>query len=89
MKRLSLLLVMGFALITTVVCIGCSNANQAAMSAWGRPHHIKQFSGAKLIGEWDSTGKVNNEESSDGYKFQDAKTGQIVRISGHVQITVN
>lgn len=79
------------ALILIVGCLviapACTSGEQAAMGAWGRPHHIKQFSGGNLIGEWDSAGKIN-ETQSDGYYFQDLKTGKLVSVSGTVQITL-
>lgn len=68
--------------------IGCSNANLGAVSAWGQDHIIKQYSGGQLIGQWESTGKVENEDHSDGYYFTDKATGRLVVISGDVQITV-
>lgn len=73
-------------LAAALVLTACSDADMAGINAWGKPHHIKQFSGSKLIGEWCSTGKINNESESDGYYFEDAKTHQMVSISGHVQI---
>lgn len=74
------------------LCLGlaaCSNATQSEYGAWGQSHHIKQFSGGKLIEEWDSTGAVSNEDKSDGKYFQDVKTGKLVDVSGDIQITVN
>jgi hypothetical protein len=76
-----------FAIIVAISASACSNGEQAAMSAWGKPHHVKQFSGGVLVGEWDSTGKIN-ETQSDGYYFEDAKTHKLVSISGTVQITL-
>ena len=68
---------------------GCSRANYAAASAWGRNHHVQLYSGGKLIGEWETTGKIENEEHSNGYYFQDEKTGKMVMIDGQVIITVD
>lgn len=70
-----------------VIAPACTSGDQAALSAWGQPHHVKQFSGGILIGEWDSVGKIN-ETASDGYYFQDAKTRQVVSVSGTIQITL-
>jgi hypothetical protein len=58
------------------------------MGAWGRPHRVKQFNGGKLVGEWVTTGKIENEGQSDGYYFTDQATGKLVMVSGAVQITV-
>jgi len=76
------------ALVSLAALGGCSRAQVAAYNAWGMPHHIKQYSGSVLIGEWDSTGKVEND-GENGYSFQDKATDLNVRISGHVTITVN
>lgn len=67
---------------------GCSNGDQAKISAWGQDHVVKQFSCGQQIGQWESTGKVSNEAQSDGYYFQDKATGLMVTVSGTVQITV-
>jgi hypothetical protein len=75
------------AVLLVLIMSACSDGQNAAISAWGRPHHIKQFSGGVLVGEWDSTGKIN-ETQSDGYYFEDAKTRQVVSVSGTVQITL-
>jgi hypothetical protein len=83
----SLCLVAGLLLLGGALA-GCSRANRAAMSAWSMEHHIKQYSGDKLIGEWCSTGKINSETHSDGKYFEDLKTKKLVMISGHVVIVV-
>lgn len=82
--------VLGFAaLVGVIVLSGCTSASRAGIAAYGQNHHIKQFSGGVLVGEWDSNGKVQNEEGSDGYYFEDLKTHKIVEASGTVQITIN
>lgn len=73
----------------TVGIAACSDANNAARAAWGKPHHIRQYSGGEVIGEWDSTGAVENDSQSDGYYFEDAKTNRLVTVTGTVQIEVN
>lgn len=75
--------------LALIFLTGCTDATMSGISAYGQAHHIKQFSGGQLIGEWDSTGKVQNEAQSDGYYFEDAKTHKIVEVSGTVQITLN
>lgn len=83
------------ALAAVLACIplmglisSCSDATNAAISAYGQKHHIKLYSGGVLIGEWESTGKINNEAHSDGYYFKDDKTGKLVTICGQIIITV-
>lgn len=70
------------------VVAGCTDTNMSELAALGKPHHIKQFSGGNLIGEWDSTGRVQSESQSDGWAFEDAATHNIVEVSGAVQITI-
>jgi hypothetical protein len=77
------------AAVATLACLsGCSSARWAAINAAGKSHHIKQFSGGKLIGEFDSVGIVNSEPQSDGYFFEDRVTHTLVTVSGDVQITI-
>lgn len=76
------------ALLPIVFIFGCSNAQMSSMQSWGADHHVVQYSGGVKIGEWTAHGKIENEESSDGYFFMDAKTGKPVMISGTVQITL-
>lgn len=75
-------------LLLTSCTWACSSGQNAALNAWGQPHHIKQFSCGQVIGEWDSVGKINETES-DGYYFEDLKTHKLISLSGTVQITVN
>lgn len=67
---------------------GCSNAHMAAISAWGKRHDVKCYSGGILIYEGYTTGKIENEEHSDGYYFQDDRTGKLVVINANCLITV-
>ena len=80
MKRILLL-------IATVSLIGCSDANISAFAANGSKHRIALFSGGVKVGEWVSSGKIENEQHSDGYYFKDSSSGKLVSISGTVIIT--
>lgn len=73
---------------STLILSGCSNATQSAINAWRKPHIVEMYSGGSLVGYWETTGKVLNEKNSDGYFFQDAKTGKMVTVSGDIVITV-
>lgn len=78
-------------LLTLIICStlsACSDANMAGMSAWGKKHHIKLYSGGKVVEEWVSSGKIENEANSDGYYFKDDKTGKMVSVTGDVVIEV-
>ena len=78
----------GLSLLSVGLCAGCKDATQAQFSALNKPHIIKQYSGGQLVGEWESTGSISNEERRDGWYFEDAKTGKLVELTGTVQITV-
>lgn len=67
---------------------GCSNAQWADVKAWGQRHHVKCWSGGVVIYDGHTTGKIENEDHSDGYFFQEEESGQLVRVSGNCLITV-
>lgn len=70
-----------------LICVGCTDAFQAQMSAYGLNHHIELWSGGQKVKEWTSTGKVLSEQNSDGYYFCDKETGKLVRVTGDLVIT--
>lgn len=65
---------------------GCTDAAWESMGAYGDEHKVTLYSGGKAVREWTSTGKVLNEEASDGYYFKDKATGQLVRVTGDLVI---
>lgn len=75
-------------LLVLLLLTGCYSANRAKMLSSGRDHHIIQFSGGKVVGEWTSRGRVFSEGHSDGYYFEDRATGKVVEVSGDIQITI-
>lgn len=82
MKRLWFVVLIG-------LCVGCSNANWSAMSAWGQDHCIRFYGcDGKEIARWTSTGKIENESNSNGFYFQDKATGKIVMVDGNFTATV-
>jgi len=76
------------AVLIGLILSGCSNANMAAIGAWGKRHDVKCYSGGVVIYEGYTTGKIENEDHSDGYYFQDAGTNKFVTVSGNCVITV-
>lgn len=74
MKKLGI----GFVLLFGV---GCTDARMSKLLQLGSPQHIKCYSGGAVIYEGDSTGKVANENDSDGYYWEDAATQKIVEVS--------
>lgn len=83
-------LLLAFTLVIGVLSFnGCSDATSAAISALGSKHIITLYGcDGKVIQQWTSTGKINNEEHSNGYYFKDEKTGKLVMVDGTVVITV-
>ena len=65
-----------------MLLIACTDTEIAQLTAIGEPGHITCYSGGQVIFEGDSTGKIATEEQSDGWKFMDAATGHLVRVSG-------
>ena len=78
----------GLFLLTAILCAGCKDATQAQFAGLSKPHIIKQFSGGKQVGQWESTGSISNETQSDGWYFEDAETKNLVELTGTVQITI-
>jgi len=66
---------------------GCTDATRGKLFAYGGKASIKCYSGAKLIYEGRSTGKVSSSEQSDGYYFVDAADGKLKEVSGNCIIT--
>ena len=62
--------------------LACSDTELAQFAAIGEPGHIACYSGGTVIFEGDSTGKIATEEGSDGWKFMDAASERLVRVSG-------
>ena len=65
-----------------MLLIACTDTDIAQLTAIGEPGHVTCYSGGEVIFEGDSTGKIATEEQSDGWKFMDAATGRLVRVSG-------
>jgi hypothetical protein len=87
MRNLKWLAPAGVLLALGIALGGCSDATMAKYNSWGNDHRVKVFSGGELIGEYCSTGKIEND-GPDGYYFQNKNTGQLETISGDVQITI-
>jgi uncharacterized lipoprotein NlpE involved in copper resistance len=76
------------AIVLVAALSGCSNASQAKINAWSKSHKVSLYSGGIQVGQWVTTGKVENEQQSDGFYFQDSVNGKVIRISGDVIIEV-
>lgn len=73
-----------------LLCLGgglsCTAAERAKFGSLGSPHSVKCWSGGVVIYEGVSAGKVLSEENSDGYYFQERKTGKLMEVSGNCVI---
>jgi len=62
--------------------LACTDTERASWKAVGEPGHITCYSGGQVIFDGQSTGKIETENHSDGWKFMDAKNNRLVRVSG-------
>lgn len=78
----------------TIVCLilfsttGCTDAQRAKIGGLGNPHHVEMYSGGQLVRQWVASGKVESEQNSDGYYFNDYKTGKLIEVAGDVVISM-
>jgi hypothetical protein len=66
--------------------VGCTDAEKSRIMAYGNQFEVTLYSGGTAVAKWTSSGKVLNEEKSDGYYFNDLKTGKLVRVSGTLSV---
>ena len=74
--------------ILVLVSSGCSDAERAAFSALGKKHRVTLYSGGKQIGQWTTSGKIENEQHSNGYYFNDDATQKLIMVDGDIIIEV-
>lgn len=74
-------------LLACFMLAGCTDAARSSLASYGSKHKIELYSGGQMVREWTSTGKVVNEQDSDGYYFCDAETNVVVRVTGDLVIT--
>ncbi|MCP3684513.1 MAG: hypothetical protein GY861_17750 [bacterium] len=79
MKYLTIILFAGLA--------GCTDAVWDKTFSLGEGRKIECYSGGKLIYSGVSTGKIQSEQSSDGYFFRDRDTGKLMEVSGNCVLT--
>lgn len=76
-------------MILSLFITSCKDATQAQWQSLGKEHVILQLGcDGHVISRWCSTGNVSNEESSDGWYFEDSATHKLVEVTGMLQITV-
>ena len=78
---------LAIAVLMLCIAVGCKDATMAQFGALGSKHRITLYGcDGKIIGQWESTGNVSNQENSDGWYFEDAKTGKLVEVAGSLLI---
>src|SRR5690348_1711339 len=69
-------------LATVLVFAGCTDAERAKIGGLGNKATVTCYSGGKEVYQGRSTGKVSNEQGSDGYFLRDSARGKLVEVSG-------
>lgn len=73
--------------IIIISVLSCTDAQQSKIGALGDKFEIDLVNcDGTITHSWVSTGKVSNNKDSDGYYFNDEKTGTLVEVSGNVII---
>lgn len=68
--------------------LSCTDAEQAKLGGLGDKFKVELVNcDGNVTHSWISTGKVANSEQSDGYYFNDEKTGTLIEVSGTLIIT--
>ena len=70
------------AVASAVLLAGCTDAHMKQFSTIGSAADVVCYSGALEIYRGRSTGKVSTEKHSDGWFFEEAGTGKLIRVSG-------
>lgn len=75
------------ALLVLVFGLGCKDSEVQQFESLGSRHKVTLYGATgTVIGQWESTGNVSNQASSDGWYFRDAKTGKLVEVAGTLVI---
>lgn len=69
-------------LFVGIVAMGCTNADISRIGALGSVGEITCYSGGNIIYHGKSTGKIETENGSDGWYFQEDSTKNLIRVSG-------
>lgn len=70
-----------------MMLVGCSEARFEKATSFNNPRTIKCYSGGVEIYSGRSTGRIQSEQSSDGYYFVDARTNKLTEVSGDCILT--
>jgi len=77
-----------FILMLSLTLINCTDSTQAKLGGYGDNFRVDVLNcDGTITHSWISTGKVQAEKNSDGYYFLDAKSRELIEISGNIIIT--
>jgi len=66
----------------------CTDAERAKLGGYGDEFKVEMLNcDGTVAREWISSGKVQSEANSDGYYFNDKKTGKLIEVTGRLVIT--
>lgn len=71
-----------------ILLTSCSDGFKSKIFAIGKSHRITCYSGGQVVMDTYSTGKIDNEDKSDGYYFREKETGLLIRTNGDCIIRV-
>jgi hypothetical protein len=66
---------------STVLLGGCYQASFNEATTFG-DYNIRAYNGGVLIEQYITSGAAQSENSSDGWKFINKKTGKLTKLSG-------
>ena len=84
MKRIILTVFASSILMLT----SCTDATMAKFGGLGDEFQVEMMNcDGTIARSWISSGKVQSEESSDGYYFKDKESGKLIEVTGRIIIT--
>jgi len=76
------------ALFISLFMGSCTDAVKAKFGGLGDEFKVEMINcDGTVTREWISTGKVESEQSSDGYYFMDKSSGKLIEVTGRLVIT--
>lgn len=75
-------------ILGVISLLGCTDATRAKIGGYGDQFKVEMINCDGSVGRsWISSGKVQSEESSDGYYFNEDSTGNLIEVTGRLVIT--
>jgi hypothetical protein len=74
--------------VLLIVFASCTDAQRSKIGGYGDKFKVQLVNcDGSITHEWISSGKVLSEKGSDGYYFNDDKTGSLIEVTGSLIIT--